>query len=59
MYTFQIKDEFSVIKDRNMIIVFFDGEQIEGKYNTKITRSDINNYNLKRKANNIFLNKDL
>jgi hypothetical protein len=57
MYAFEIKPSLCRNKNKNMIIVFFDGVNIETKFNTKICRKDINNYFKGLKYNNIFYNK--
>lgn len=56
MVTFEIKRQ--VIKNnRNMIIVFIDGQKIDTIYNTKIDSFDIKKYYNKKTSKNIFYNK--
>lgn len=43
LITFEITPQNS-IKDRNMLVVSMDGDGVETKYNTKITKADISDY---------------
>jgi len=58
MYVYEIKQSLCKNTNKNVIIVFFDGDSIETKYNTKISRQDINNYFKGLEFDNIFLNKE-
>ncbi|MBC6698775.1 hypothetical protein [Hymenobacter sp. BT190] len=55
MVTFEIVPQQPIKK--NMIIVSLDGKEVESKYNSKISMSDIELYNQGKEAPNIFFNK--
>ncbi|WP_209331861.1 hypothetical protein [Lunatimonas salinarum] len=58
MVAFEIKNELSKDKSRNMILIFLNGEIVETEYNTKITRKNIHDYFKGGSNENIFLNLD-
>ena len=57
MVTFEITPQ-KFINNRNMIIVSMDGNEVETKYNTKITETDIKDYYKGLPPKNIFFNRN-
>jgi len=57
MIAFEIKLEYATDRNKNMILVFVDGDSVETKFNTKINRTDIDKYLKGNESDNIFYNK--
>lgn len=58
MVAFEIKHELSRDTSRNMVLIFLNGESVETKYNTTITKKNVHDYFKGVSNENIFFNYD-
>ncbi|MBB6613185.1 hypothetical protein H7F15_19275 [Pontibacter sp. Tf4] len=56
LVTFELKGRTE--NRKNLVVVFLDGEKVESKYNTKITKKDISNFFEGKPTKNLFWNKE-
>ncbi|WP_299762482.1 hypothetical protein [uncultured Pontibacter sp.] len=56
LVTFELKGRTEV--NKNLVVVFLDGNKVESKFNTKITKADIANYYKGQQTKNLFWNID-
>ncbi|MFD3003660.1 hypothetical protein ACFS7Z_25105 [Pontibacter toksunensis] len=56
LVTFELKGRKE--NNKNLVVIFLDGDKVESKFNTKITKEDIINYYKGQQTKNLFWNKD-
>lgn len=55
LVTFELKGRTE--NSKNLVVVFLDGDKVESKYNTKITKEDVSNFFKGKPTKNLFWNK--
>jgi len=56
LVTFELKGRAE--NKKNLVVVFLDGNKVESKFNTKITKEDITHYYKGQQSKNLFWNKE-
>lgn len=56
LVTFELKGRTG--NNKNLVVIFLDGDKVESKFNTKITKEDVSNYYKGEQVKNLFWNKD-